>query len=356
LSEAINFLANKRSQLWASVLIFGNIDSAEAIFSLLGDRLSVEKIEKLKQILSSTDIPTAWGRAIKNQIDTLINMNGKQTLAGVDQSSVDEVIYPALAKVCGKQEVAKPLHVGTVWPTMVNGKLELLVPSGGKCGVCDTDLSSNIAHYENVNDTLRTTPKSASAVVTKDVKINIYCTKLSCTLKALCEKEKELIETNKLLPEYNKFVSNAKCCDNCLKYSTNSHRCTVCLSTQYCSQECLVKDWGKFHKSVCGKFAGDENRQMPRGGKQKKTLKERTRAIQKKCTRLDCDNRGLFYCERCKEVAYCSQDCINLDLTESYPPTILSWRDLKRVPGIQGRSGPGSHLQASDGMGQKEGE
>merc|ERR1719309_491629 len=246
-------------------------------------------------------------------------MNGKQTLAGVDQSSVDEVIYPALAKVCGKQEVAKPLHVGTVWPTMVNGKLELLVPSGGKCGVCDTDLSSKIAHYENVNDTLRTTPKSASAVVTKDVKINIYCTKLSCTLKALCEKEKELIETNKLLPEYNKFVSNAKCCDNCLKYSTNSHRCTVCLSTQYCSQECLVKDWGKFHKSVCKKWAGDEKRQMPAGWEQVKSMKKLAEAnedVGKTCTRPDCGNMGYFYCTRCKAEAYCSQDCLDVDKTD----------------------------------------
>ena len=66
-----------------------------------------------------------------------------------------------------------------------------------------------------------------------------------------------------------------------------------------------MEDWDKFHKTVCEKWAGDEKRQMPGGGEQKKSLKKMVKAGDKKCTRPDCDNRGfgLFSCKNCKAVS-----------------------------------------------------
>merc|ERR1711874_3807 len=94
-------------------------------------------------------------------------------------------------------------------------------------------------------------------------------------------------------------------------------RCSKCLSVQYCSQECVVKDWEKFHKKVCDKWARDENRQMPEGGEQIKAMKKHAKAVNEKCTRQDCDNRGqILCCERCRAVAYCSQNCLQLHLTD----------------------------------------
>merc|ERR550519_796717 len=94
-------------------------------------------------------------------------------------------------------------------------------------------------------------------------------------------KRKEL--DKKAAAEYTKILSNAKVCDNCLKASPDSHRCSKCLSTQYCSKECLLEDW-KFHKKVCEKRAGDRERKMPAGREQKKAINKQMIAAEKKCT------------------------------------------------------------------------
>ena len=80
---------------------------------------------------------------------------------------------------------------------------------------------------------------------------NVVCNKTICLNTANENWKKRNKGNKKISAEYNKFVSKSKFCDNCLKYSHNSHRCSKCLSAQYCSKQCLEQDWVKFHKKVC---------------------------------------------------------------------------------------------------------
>ena len=41
----------------------------------------------------------------------------------------------------------KPPQVGNTWPILVKGKMSLVVPDGGKCCGCETDLSGRLATY-----------------------------------------------------------------------------------------------------------------------------------------------------------------------------------------------------------------
>jgi len=135
-------------------------------------------IMKFTKMLGSNGVPPVWGTAIKNQIDTLINMNNEKTRRSVDRSSVDAAKYPAFSKACERPRLLKPLQVGTVWPALVNGKLVLVVPDGGKCGVCGTDLSNSIAHYDSTaGEGDATIPKDVAAVVTRDVNKNVKLTR-----------------------------------------------------------------------------------------------------------------------------------------------------------------------------------
>ena len=117
-------------------------------------------------------------------------------------------------------------------------------------------------------------------LVTTNVEQNVICSNLACLAKAVDDIKKSKEIEKKYGIEFKTFLSKAKVCDNCLRSSTNSHRCSSCLSAQYCSKECLLKDWD-FHKSVCSSWAGDEKRQMPGGGEQVKILKKLVKSVEK---------------------------------------------------------------------------
>ena len=145
--------------------------------------------------------------------------------------------------------------------------------------------------------------KKETAVVTTFVEDNVVCRKIVCMNTAMENSMKRKELDKKAAAEYTKILSNAKVCDNCLKASPDSHRCSKCLSTQYCSKECLLEDW-KFHKKVCDKWAEDkERRQMPGGREQTKAMKKHVEASLKKCNRPDCENNGLHRCKRCMTVS-----------------------------------------------------
>jgi len=54
-------------------------------------------------------------------------------------------------------------------------------------------------------------------------------------------------------------------CDYCFMLAEKVHRCGECLTKNYCSRECLLKDSGENHSKFCHK--GEEERKVKRDGK-----------------------------------------------------------------------------------------
>ena len=46
------------------------------------------------------------------------------------------------------------------------------------------------------------------------------------------------------------FLSRSEQCNGCLRYSLKTHRCSLCLSVRYCSNDCLARDWTN-HREPC---------------------------------------------------------------------------------------------------------
>ena len=99
-----------------------------------------EKSTLIKKMVSRSPVPNIWGQAIKNQIDTLLSMRQQRQMGHFDSSCLEK--YPTLSKFWEERSLIKPLQVGTVWPTRINGRLELLFPEGGRCSVYDTSIST----------------------------------------------------------------------------------------------------------------------------------------------------------------------------------------------------------------------
>jgi len=60
-------------------------------------------------------------------------------------------------------------------------------------------------------------------------------------------------------------------CDCCFKLTEDVHRCGNCLAKNYCSRECMMKDWEEKHKDLCCK----EERRIKGGAKtREETSKE----------------------------------------------------------------------------------
>ena len=79
-------------------------------------------------------------------------------------------------------------------------------------------------------------------LVTADVRVYIICSKPDCLVTGLETMNKLIDARKKSNLELKKITKEAKACDNCLRFSTNSHRCSNCFSSQYCSNKCMVDD------------------------------------------------------------------------------------------------------------------
>jgi len=62
-------------------------------------------------------------------------------------------------------------------------------------------------------------------------------------------------------------VCKGSICDGCHLPSTKIHRCTRCLTKQYCGVQCRDKDWAKVHSQVC---RNDEIIRKRKGGQEKR--------------------------------------------------------------------------------------
>ena len=78
--------------------------------------------------------------------------------------------------------------------------------------------------------------------------------------------------------EYSRSAKYSKFCEQCLKFSLNTHRCNSCRSAQYCSEECRVKDLD-WHKTICETWAKDDRKKMPGRKEQKTEIKKRLKPV-----------------------------------------------------------------------------
>jgi len=276
-----NRLFNKfRSLLWATYLVFGNGEMAECLSARDFHAWGYQDVSEFKELLSSDFVHKVWGQAIRHQIESLFRMTEMRILAEVDRSCLNEAEYPHLVKFHDAKCLAKPLQVGTAWPTLVNGQLARVVPEGGKCFNCDRDLSGKVARY--VCDGEQFSLIGLEPFVFPSVKDNFSCNNYACITKTMDNYSRrptwcrwgEMEQA-----EYKDFSRYAKFCDQCLKASLNSHRCYACLSAQYCSEECRLKDLD-WHKTVCEDWAKDKKRKMPDGKRQKTALRKLAKSFE----------------------------------------------------------------------------
>ena len=70
---------------------------------------------------------------------------------------------------------------------------------------------------------------------------------------------KQLQRYSKETFSFMKFLSSSEQCNGCLRYSLRSHRCSLCLSVRYCSNECLAQDWPnhRFEISYIGRLSNN---------------------------------------------------------------------------------------------------
>ena len=240
----------------------------------------------------------------------------------IDRSSLNESEYPHLTRIIDMACRDKPLQVGNTWPTLVKGKMSLLVPDGGQCFGCKTDLSGRVANFVCRSENKEFDFGGYEAVVFARVKDNICCVNITCIQKTVDKDKEEWRGGQAFLEEVKKVAKSAKYCDQCLKSSLNTHRCYSCHSAQYCSEECRVKDLA-WHKTVCETWAKDETRKMPDRKEQKNKAKKRLKDLDKMiCNRPDCnrwrvdwDKWGVERCKTCNEVRSFNHYLIHKNVT-----------------------------------------
>ena len=128
-------------------------------------------------------------------------------LGPVDRSSLNESEYPKLTRFYDDMWFDKPLQVGNRWPTLVKGKITLVVPDCGHCFGCETDVSGKIAKYVCFDE--KFSLRGYDAVVFPWMKDNVCCSRDSCLKKTMESRNWREEE----VAELSKFMKSAKFCD-----------------------------------------------------------------------------------------------------------------------------------------------
>merc|ERR1712183_1166227 len=152
-----------------------------------------------------------------------------------------------------------------LWPQLVNGKLVVLMPPGTRCHSCNDQLTGEaaISPHEvkcNVLPILKPYVGDNGALVAccpyvqkPSCHVDYFNRNVYVRMMSNEEQWKEYKEEKKI------FTIEARNCNFCLKESLSSHRCSACLSVQYCSTTCQKKDLKDFHKTVCATWAKDKS-------------------------------------------------------------------------------------------------
>merc|ERR1719402_965665 len=122
----------------------------------------------------------------------------------VEKSSLLESDYPHLTRRMNESDKCrgKPLQIGNTWPIKVGGKITLVVPEGGKCFRCETDMSGKVAKFLCKDDL----PSENDVVVFPAVTDNISCGNRTCLVETK-ENWKEKVKWGRDgLAEFLKFT------------------------------------------------------------------------------------------------------------------------------------------------------
>ena len=136
-------------------------------------------------------------------------------LGSFERSCLNETDYPVLTKVYDERCLDKPPQVGTTWLSMVGGKLTMVVPVGGKCFGCQTEMSGKVAKYVCKNE--EASLIGYEAAVFFEYKDNISCVNRTCINKTTENFNNKRTQFRIAEKEFMKFAKNAKFCDQCVK-------------------------------------------------------------------------------------------------------------------------------------------
>ena len=145
----------------------------------------------------------------------------------------------------------------------MNGSLAILLPPGSRCQNCFTQLCGEVAITRKnflpslIPDVGNDGALMASCPVSK----NPSCVANCLSKNVVCQMQSDEDLWKKVLQEIHLFEIESRECDFCLKSSLSSHRCSSCLTVQYCSTVCQNKDLD-FHKTVCSTWAKDKSRRI----------------------------------------------------------------------------------------------
>ena len=156
----------------------------------------------------------------------------------------EENLGERVAKLCIK------LPNKVIWPREDNMASVLQASSGETgTGLC-FKLPPNI-----------TCPSKASALTSllqMKTKSIVTCGRHSCN------KDAEGVYSLSLLLEGSglfKFLRDSKICHGCSKYSLNTHRCSRCRLTRWCSQDCFNINW-RDHRVKCEPYSRPGNQEL----------------------------------------------------------------------------------------------
>ena len=154
------------------------------------------------------------------EIETLEEMVNMRKLRHVDRSCLNESEYSLLAKFYDEVSLDKPPQVGTTWPTLMEGKLTLVVHWGGQCFGCEREMSGKIAKYVYRGETCSL--RGYEAAVFPWVKENISCDNKTCLDKIIeNRKGKRPKWGDEENDELKKLIECSVYCDQCLKAGVN---------------------------------------------------------------------------------------------------------------------------------------
>ena len=266
LIKSWNLIIFVRSELWYTILISGNS-------SISSKRDLYEQVASLTTIYKASN---PWWKSLKFTIDFVLQIDLNLASNSYDFHSLEDVRFQKLkllqdyrqSQLQNQAKVSMEMWPNfLLWPRFANGSLSLLLPPSTRCHSCHDELGGEVAvTLEEAND--KSLPLLFPAVGNNETLMaccattkNPNCWK-DCAFKNVeYRMQSDEDQSKEFSKEHEIFLIESRDCYLCLKFSLSSHRCSACLSVQYCSIVCQKKDL-KFHKTVCATWAKDKSRRI----------------------------------------------------------------------------------------------
>merc|ERR1719186_2251559 len=279
LFELLRCLVHARALLWYDILVRGK----PRVWNL---KVLHDQVDGLRTIYGATD---PWWKVLKFSV-TFVFLT-KEFLSSIanDSSSLNGPRFKNLKLMhdYGQSQLQNQAMVSEkkmwpnflLWPQLVNGSLAVLLPPGTRCQTCNDQLLGEMVI--SLDETNFDALPSLLSKVGDNGAIMACCPfaqKPACTVdyfnrNASIKMMHDEDQWQEFLEERKLFDTESRDCDFCFKSSLSSHRCSACLTVQYCSLACQKEDLA-FHKTVCATWAKDDSKKLLGKGKQKKYWKK----------------------------------------------------------------------------------